>query len=123
MSGGGGGGGNWRPEPKAPVAAPIPAGDGSGVGGIVDPCILEEVTSLNSVNQAALRGIRVGDVLAVTFIPGPPRLVVQDNAGVIVGAITSPSYLQFIACIQSGRHYVADVLSINGGLCVVKVRP
>lgn len=119
---GGGAGGNWRPEPKAPIGLPNAAGVNGGTGGNVDSCAIEEVTSLNSVNPAALRGIRAGVVLDVAFIPGPSRLVAQDAAGNIVGSITSRSMLQFIQCIQSGRQYVAEVLGVHGGTCNVKVR-
>jgi hypothetical protein len=122
MSGGGGGGGDWRPVPKTPVIAPNPAGTGGGVGGAVDPCVIEEVTSLNSVNPAALRGVRTGNLLDVAFIHNPSRLVANDSNGTIVGSITSRSMLQFIQCIQSGRQYVAEVLGVQGGTCSVKVR-
>lgn len=124
MSGGGGGGGNWRPEPKAPVVAPNPAATNGGIGGVVnDPCVIEEVTSLNSVVPTVLRSVRSGYVLNVAFIPGPPpRLVAQDLGGNTVGSITSRSMLQFIQCIQSGRQYVAEVLSVQGGTCNIKVR-
>jgi hypothetical protein len=123
MSGGGGGGGDWRPEPKAPVTAPKPTGSGGGSGGEqVDPCVIEEVTTLNSVSAVVLRGVRLGDLLDVDVIPGPPpRLVAKDPTGNTVGSITSRSMLQFIACIQNGRQYVAEVLSIQGGTCTVRV--
>jgi hypothetical protein len=120
---GSGGGGNWRPEPKPPVVTPNPAGAGGVIGGVVDPCVIEEVTSLNSANSAVLRSVRVGYLLNVAFIPGPPpRLVAQDLGGNTVGSITSRSMLQFIQCIQSGRQYVAEVLGVQGGTCNVKVR-
>jgi len=124
MSGGGGGGGDWRPEPKAPVTGLV--GDGGGGGGVVfgDPCVIDEVTSLNSVSPSALRSVRPGILLEVLFLAGPPqRLVVQDNTGQIVGSITSRSMLQIIECIQGGRQYVAEVLGIQGGSCQVRVKP
>lgn len=124
MSGGGGGGGDWRPEPKAPVPEPK-GGDGRGSGGVVsgDPCVIEELTSLNSVSPIALRNVRTGALLDVVFLAGPPqRLVAQDSAGQIVGSITSRSMLQIIECIQNGRQYVAEVLGIQGGSCQVRVR-
>lgn len=121
MSGGGGGGGDWRPEPKAPVPEPKGGGGGGVVAG--DPCVIDEVTSLNSVSPAALRNVGPGSLLNVVFMAGPPqRLVVQDNSGQIVGSITSRSMLQIIECIQSGRRYVAEVLGIQGGSCQVRVR-
>ncbi len=121
MSGGGGGSGDWRPEPKAPVPEPKGGGGGGVVAG--DPCVIDEVTSLNSVSPAALRNVGPGSLLNVVFMAGPPqRLVVQDNSGQIVGSITSRSMLQIIECIQSGRRYVAEVLGIQGGSCQVRVR-
>jgi len=121
MSGGGGGSGDWRPEPKAPVPEPKGGGGGGVVAG--DPCVIDEVTSLNSVSTAALRNVGPGSLLNVVFMAGPPqRLVVQDNSGQIVGSITSRSMLQIIECIQSGRRYVAEVLGIQGGSCQVRVR-
>lgn len=88
-----------------------------------DPCVIDEVTSLNSVSPAALRNVGPGILLNVVFMAGPPqRLVVQDNTGQIVGSITSRSMLQIIECIQSGRRYVAEVLGIQGGSCQVRVR-
>lgn len=121
MSGGGGGSGDWRPEPKAPVPEPKGGGGGGVVAG--DPCVIDEVTSLNSVSPAALRNVGPGTLLNVVFMAGPPqRLVVQDNSGQIVGSITSRSMLQIIECIQSDRRYVAEVLGIQGGSCQVRVR-
>jgi hypothetical protein len=122
MSGGGGGGGDWRPEPKASV--PEPRGDGVGGGGVSgDPCVIDELTSLNSVSPTALRNVRTGALLDVVFVAGPPqRLVAQDNTGQIVGSITSRSMLQIIECIQNGRRYVAEVLGIQGGSCQVRVK-
>ncbi|WP_124470953.1 MULTISPECIES: hypothetical protein [Burkholderia cepacia complex] len=88
-----------------------------------DPCVIDEVTSLNSVSPAALRNVGPGTLLNVVFVAGPPqRLVAQDNTGQIVGSITSRSMLQIIECIQSGRRYVAEVLGIQGGSCQVRVR-
>lgn len=123
MSGGGGGGGNWRPEPKAPVSQPIGGGAGEGGGISGDPCVISDVTSLNSVSPVALHGIRPGYILNVVFLVGPPqRLVVQDFSGQIVGSITSRSMLQIIECIQGGRNYVAKVLGIQGGSCQVRIQ-
>lgn len=120
---GGGGGGDWRPEPKAPV--PDRKGGGVGGGDVVsgDPCVIDELTSLNSVSPAALRNVRPGTLLDVVFVAGPPqRLVAQDQTRQIVGSITSRSMLQIIECIQNNRRYVAEVLGIQGGSCQVRVR-
>jgi hypothetical protein len=127
MSGSGGGGGNddtWRPTSK-PV--PRPKG-GAGDGGREpppDPCNITENTTLNSPDRTVLASLRVGDMLTVVFQPGPPRrLVAEQSPGVVAGSITSPSMLQIIQCIsRDGHAYVAEVLSIRGAICQVRVRP
>jgi len=119
---GGGNSGDWRPEPKAPSREPK---DGDIGGDVVsgDPCVIDEVTSLNSVSPAGLRNARPRVLLNVVFLAGPPqRLVAQDYTGQTVGSITSRSMLQIIECIQSGRQYVAEVLSIQGGSCQIRVK-
>lgn len=121
MSGSSSSGNSWR-------AAPLPAQDGknsqqtTSIGGGADPCVLEEITTLNSASLNGLRNVRVGDDLDVAFIEGPPRrLLVLDQEGEALGTITSRSMLQIIECIQAGRNYKARVLSVNGGACQVRV--
>jgi hypothetical protein len=125
MSGGGGGGSDtWRPEPKP---GPRPKGKGGNGGGGIppDPCNITETTTLNSPNRTIVASLRAGDTLAVVFQAGPPqRLVAEQSPGVVAGSITSPSMLQIIQCITQGGHaYVAEVLSIRGAICQVRVRP
>ncbi len=117
MSGSPSSGREWRAEPRT-------QGEGIGTGtGAGDPCVIEEVTTLNSISPPGLRVVRVGDVLDVVFVSGPPkRLIAQLGGGQLVGSITSRSMLQIIECIQNGRQYSADVLTIQGGACQVRVR-
>ncbi|WNG60926.1 hypothetical protein F0U59_44125 [Archangium gephyra] len=124
MSGGSSGGPSWR-EPT-PITKPKEGdGGGGGGGGIPDACNIQETTTLNSANRTVISGLRAGDVLDVVFEPGPPqRLVARTMAGVVAGAITSPSLLQFIQCItQSNVGYAAEVLSVRGAVCQVRVQP
>jgi hypothetical protein len=129
MSGPGGGGGgndNWRPQPRPAPERPQPAAGGQDGGGAAgeDPCNIVERTPLNSPNSTVLATLRVGDILNVVYVPGPPqRLVAEQSHGVIAGSITSPSMLQIIQCIQRGYAYVAEVMSIRGAICEVTVRP
>ena len=121
MSGGsGGGGGDWRPTPTPP-----PKGGGGGGGKPPkDPCNIVETTTLNSPNRAVVTTLRAGDLLTVVFQPGPPqRLVAEQAAGVVAGSITSPSMLQIIKCIGDGVVYEAEVLSIKGAICQVRIKP
>ncbi len=123
MSGGsGGGGGNdWRPQP-----APTPKVGGAGGGGSPpnDLCNIIETTTLNSPVGAVISALRTGDLLAVVFQAGPPqRLVAEQSPGVLAGSITSPSMLQIIQCINSGVNYVAEVLSVKGAICQIRIKP
>lgn len=120
MSGGSGG-------PSWPEARPVtkPKDGGGGGGGIPDACNILETTTLNSPDRTVISGLRTGDVLDVVFEPGPPqRLVARTSAGAVAGAITSPSLPQFIQCItQSNVRYTAEVLSVRGAVCQVRVQP
>ncbi len=122
---GSGGGGDWRPEPAKPSSKSKKGDQGGGAKGAPpDPCNINEVTTLNSVNRNVIAGIRPNDHLAVVFQPGPPqRLVAQTSAGVTAGSITSPSMLQIIQCIQAGHDYDAVVLSVRGAQCQVRIEP
>jgi hypothetical protein len=123
MSGGGGGGGPWRPEVK-PSTGPVPRPGGGPGPTPGDPCDITELTTLNSPNRTVLAGLRSGDVLDVVFDPGPPqRLTARTAPNIIAGSITSPMMLQIIQCIGQGYPYVADVLSVNGAICQVRIHP
>jgi hypothetical protein len=115
MSGGGGGDKTWRR-----VSRPV-GHDPAGVG--PDPCDIREVTAINSPNRAVIGALRVGDRLHVELIPGPPRrLVLVTDDGQVAGSITSPSLPQLVACIGSGTTYQAEVLSVRGAICQVRVQ-
>ena len=116
MSGGGGGDDTWRR-----VARPVGDGPPVGQGG---PCDINEVTAIDSPNRSVIGALRVGEVLAVELVLGPPRrLVVQTLTGDIAGSITSPSLPQLVQCIQAGIAYGAEVLSLRGAVCQVRIQP
>ena len=126
MSGGGGGGGVFRPV--KPVSTPTAGTAGGAAGGGIapaDPCNIIETTPLNSPNRTVLAGLRTGDTLNVVFDPGPPqRLLAQTQQGAAAGSITSPMMLQIMECITQGGHtYVAEVISVNGAICRVRIHP
>ncbi|ADO74605.1 hypothetical protein [Stigmatella aurantiaca] len=117
---GGSSGPSW-PEPR-----PVKPKDGGGRGGgIPDACNIQETTTLNSPERTVISGLRAGDVLDVVFELGPPRrLVAKTSAGAVAGAITSPSLPQFIQCITHANvKYTAEVLSVRGAVCQVRVQP
>jgi hypothetical protein len=121
MSGPGGGDNTWRPTP---TPAEKTNGSSDRKSPPPDPCNIVETTSLNSPNRTVISTLRSGDLLRIVFEAGPPqRLIAEQSAGVVAGSITSPSMLQIIQCIAQGYAYVAEVLSVRGAICQVRVRP
>ena len=115
---GGGGGNDWtivgRPA--------LPGGGGGGDGPDADPCDIVSLTNLNSPNAAVVGTLRPGDMLGVRLQAGPPRLLLAETgAGRIVGSITSAAMPRIIACIHKGETYVADVVTVRGGICQVRI--
>ncbi len=119
MSGNGGGSDDSWTKKRAPTAT------GGGEGGeedVADPCDIESVTNLNSPNPALVASLKTGDVLSVRLLKGPPRILVAALGSRVAGSITSPEMPYIIACILRGVTYEADVLSVRGGICLVRVR-
>ncbi len=119
MSGGSGGGGD-DPRPTSIKPKKKPGGDGGGAVG-PDPCDIDKKTILNSPNPAVLRTLRVGDFLDVV-IATQPRKILQAKKGVdTAGSITFPQMGQVIRCLEDGETFKAEVVSVSGGQCHVRV--
>lgn len=124
MSGSGGGNGDWRdPTDKAVHSGAKQPTTGDGEGNApANECNLIEMTLLNSPNRDVLVGLRSGDRLVVRFEQGPPqRLLAEDNRGNVAGSITGPKMTQIIQCIRAGHEYNAEVLSVHGSQCRVRI--
>lgn len=83
--------------------------------------LLSVVTTLTNVDASALAKVKVGDVLSVRINATVDGLSAYDG-NEFVGDIVIPEKDDFIRCIKLQTIYVADVLSINKGVCKVKVR-
>ncbi len=108
MVGGGGGGG---------VHA------GGRIGETFPNCLnLSFETGLMSPKPESLAKVNIGDVLrlALQQQQGKP-LVVALNGNDVVGTIGSAYLNQLVECMGEDHQYVADVLSIEGGACRVRV--
>lgn len=123
MSGSGGGGDYSRPDPIVP---PPKGGGGEGGGGNdpQDPCNISEVLLINSPNATVISTLRQGELLAVEYTAGPPaQLLAKKSANAVAGSITAASMMQVIQCITKNNvNYVAEVLSIKGAMCQVRLR-
>lgn len=110
MSGGGGGDDTWRKISDPPPGKPP------------NPCDIDELTMLNSPNRSVLAALSAGMILTVDYDAGPPRRLVARAPSGIAGSITSISLPQLIQCIQDGNKYVAEILTLRGAVCQVRVR-
>jgi len=80
---------------------------------------LTVITVLVKPDEEVLTSIKVDDILIVQVLDGD--LVVMYGQD-IVGYVDVPEKARFISCLQSGTFYVADVLSIEGFQCKVRIR-
>ena len=110
---------DWSETGRPPARAP--GGGGGGEPG-ADPCDIVSHTNLNSPDPAVIRTLRPGDKLDVHLQAGPPRILqARNTAGLVAGSITSPEMPRIIDCMRQGVIFVADVVSVRGGVCQVRV--
>ena len=83
-------------------------------------------TTLNSPNADVVKDLRKGDELDVeiqTSRTGIKSLVAKDSSGRVAGALTPPSLIPIIKCIEAGYRYVALVLEkVTGGLVRIRIQ-
>jgi hypothetical protein len=80
-------------------------------------------TVLLSPRPKALAAVKTGEVLILKLDSqqDTPIVVATRKNGDAVGTIGSPHLVQLIGCMQEGHKYTADVLSVQGGACQVRV--
>jgi hypothetical protein len=96
---------------------------GGKIGETFPGCLkLNFETVLMSADPETLASIIVDTVLelALREQQGNPIVVALKDT-LVIGTIGSPHLAQLIKCMQENHSYVADVLSIEGGACRVRV--
>ena len=84
--------------------------------------LFDRVTLASPVPEV-LSALRTNSILSlVQQVQEGPLLAVADT-GAVAGSITGAVLGRLLACIDAGYSYVAVVVTINGGRCVVDVRP
>lgn len=100
---------------------------GSGSGGWTptsssDKCsTLSFEAQLNSPQAAVLATLHLGEYLSVELSALPRQVVQVVKNGAVVGAVTGSQTAQLINCLQNGYSFKAEVLSVTGGMCSVRV--
>ncbi len=102
-------------------------GGGGGFGGIrpgpsdVDNCDIVETTTLSSPKPEVIATLAVGDLLDVSL--SDRVLLAVTSAGEVAGSLTPPALADLLRCIGTGHSYVAEVTTLSGGRCEVRIRP
>jgi hypothetical protein len=100
------------------------SGGGSWTEPTQDPCEkLNSETTLTSPVRDVVAQLSQGTLLDVEVSDGGCTRVVQAvHNGQVAGSITSSIIQKIAECIESGHVYVAEVVSVQGGACRVRVR-
>jgi hypothetical protein len=96
-------------------------GGGGGGGDNADPCDIDKRTILNSPNPTVLKTLKTGDILDVAVAAAPGKILQAKKGADVAGSITFPEMAQVILCIEEGEKFKAEILSISGGKCTVRV--
>jgi len=101
---------------------------GSGSGGRTpsapsNPCDqLSFFSVITSPQPAVIGQLGVGAVLNVALQATPQTAIVVDYNGAVAGALTGTKITNLISCLQNGYDFTAEVISIVGGKCTVRVK-
>ena len=100
------------------------SGGGSWSEPTQDPCEkLTSETTLTSPVRNVIAQLTKGTLLDVEVNDsGGTRVVRAVYKGQVAGSITSSIIQKIAECIENGHKYVAEVLSVQGGACRVRVR-
>lgn len=89
------------------------------------PCDRVQVeTALQSPNPDVLVNIRKDDELELQLRAVGNRhgvMVLKDGA--VAGSLVFASLQKLVECMQSGYQYVAQVITISGPACRLRIRP
>lgn len=121
MGGSGGGGGPTPPRRRSTRGTGGGAG-GTGPGDSADFCLsVHEDVRLESPDPAVLPTLKVGQVLDLQTNNGKAPITAVTSSGDTAGAIVPSSLASLLKCMGLGHGYVAKILSIKGGLCIVRI--
>jgi hypothetical protein len=100
------------------------SGGGSWSDTSQDPCEkLTSETTLTSPVRSVIAHLSKDVILDVEVSDsGGTRVVQALHNGNVAGSITSTIIQRIAECIENGHVYVAEVLSVQGGACRVRVR-
>jgi len=79
--------------------------------------------TLSSPVPEVLSKLRKGQTLDVRLQGQKGPVFVETSDGETAGTVTGTALARLINCIREGFVFIAIVVSINGGQCIVEIRP
>lgn len=95
-------------------------GERSGSGKF-DCDLFSAKTTLRSPKKSVIDTLDEGDLLDVKLTSGKPPINAVTEEDDIAGSIVIPEQDDLVKCIKKGSVYVVEVLSIEGGTCIVEL--
>lgn len=126
MSGGGGGGGSSSSSGTGKRKGGSSGGSGSGGVDSGNNCIqIFRGARLSSPKPDVITNLMVGDSLTLETRKYKDSFVLYaiTDSGKEAGTVISSSAARITQCIQKGYSYIAIVKVIDGGNCILEIRP
>jgi hypothetical protein len=124
MGGGSGPGGSadFGKRPGVPSGKSSGGGGGSAKG---DPCDeLDEITDLLSPKPDVVKHLHRKQILDLVLTKEEPPIlaVTRESKPKVVGSIVPLMLETLLACMEKGRRFEAEVISLAGGSCKLNIR-
>lgn len=95
---------------------------GAGAGSPKFDCsAFQTRASLRSPKKDVIDSLNVGDILDLRLTEKKPPVLAVTQDGEVAGSIVIPERDDLVKCMNKGTEYVAEVMSIEGGSCIVHV--
>ena len=75
---------------------------------------------LSSVNESIIEELSVSDILSIALLDNS---IVAQKGSDIAGSIASREIIDLLECIKEGKAFIATVVEVNDGKCIVNVAP
>lgn len=106
--------------PAKPRSSGKGSGSGGGGGSAGDRCSALAIrTHLQSPNSVVLATLRVGSKLSLQLDSKGRISAMKGNA--VAGPVLGKEVAQLVECMNKGHAYVARVVTLDGGYCVIDI--
>lgn len=96
-------------------------GAGPGPKGGLDCFAFTAKTTLRSPKKDVVAQFEEGDQLGLMASNRSLPIVAANDSGQIAGSVVLPNQDQLLKCINKGVPFVAEVVRLEGGSCIVEI--